>query len=479
VADLVARTGIGVTAAARELLDRLLAARAEALELVELSRSRDGALAVPGLAGELMPFQAAGVRYALRQRRVLLSDEQGLGKTVQALAAVEADGAYPAVVVCPASLKLNWAREARRWLPHRQGDITIINYERVGAWLEAHDLEPRALIVDESHYCKNPRAQRTRDVLALSRRLAPGSLRLALTGTPLVNRPAELVAQLRILDRLRDFGDGESFAQRFGHAAARERLHWHLRRRCYVRRLKREVLDQLPPKRRVTVALEIDNRVEYDALEEDLVGWIRTEIPDRLDAALRAQVLVKIGALRRLTARGKLAAALEWIESFAATGEKLVVFAHHREIQQAVLARFPAAARVLGTDGLAERDANVRRFQDDPEATLCVCSLQVAAHGFTLTAAANAAFLELGWTPAGHDQAEDRVHRITQDRAVTAWYLLAADTIDERIAALIDHKRAVVGSVTDGTLGDERSLLDSLLAEYGSEAPARRPLARA
>lgn len=176
VAELVARTGIRVTAAARALLDRLLAAHAEARELVELSRAREGELEVDGLAGELMPFQAAGVRYALRQRRVLLSDEQGLGKTVQALAAVEADGAYPAVVVCPASLKLNWAREARRWLPGRRvgADLLILNYERVGAWLDgAGDLRPRALVVDESHYCKNPRAQRTRDVLALSRRLAP------------------------------------------------------------------------------------------------------------------------------------------------------------------------------------------------------------------------------------------------------------------------------------------------------------------
>lgn len=220
----------------------------------------------------------------------------------------------------------------------------------------------------------------------------------------------------------------------------------------------------------MTIPLEIDNRPEYDALEQDLIGWIRAEVPDRLDAALRAQALVKVGALRRLTARGKLAAALEWLETFAASGEKLVVFAHHREVQDAVQRRFPAAARVLGVDRAAVRDANVRRFQDDPDATLCVCSLEVAAHGFTLTAAADAAFLELGWTPAGHDQAEDRVHRITQDRAVTAWYLLAADTIDERIAALIDHKRAVVGSVTDGAPGDDRPLLDSLLAGYAAPA---------
>src|SRR5262249_50028706 len=148
------------------------------------------------LGGELQPFQWAGVRYVLDARRVFLSDEQGLGKTVQALAALEADDAYPAIVVCPASLKLNWLRETGRWLPHRTvevveggvavpktGDITIVNYEVVGKHYETlARLRPEAMVVDESHYCKNPRAKRTQAVRKLAEAVTRGGLRVALTG---------------------------------------------------------------------------------------------------------------------------------------------------------------------------------------------------------------------------------------------------------------------------------------------------------
>jgi SWI/SNF-related matrix-associated actin-dependent regulator 1 of chromatin subfamily A len=143
-----------------------------------------------------------------------------------------------------------------------------------------------------------------------------------------------------------------------------------------------------------------------------------------------------------------------------------VVFAHHREVQAAVSERFPDSARVSGADAVEAREANVRRFQADGGPQLCVCSLEVASHGFTLTAAANVAFLELGWTPAKHDQAEDRLHRIGQTSAVTAWYLLAAGTIDERIATLLAAKREVVDSLTDGGTGDGESLAAAILAGY-------------
>ena len=181
------------------------------------------------LGGELQPFQWAGVRYALDARRAFLADEQGLGKTVEALAALEADGAFPAVVVCPASLKLNWQREAAHWLPHRArrgrrgprrpsrraGEITILNYEIVAAPPRgARRLRrPRALVVDESHYCKNPQAKRTQAVRRLAEAVVADGLRLALTGTPVLNHAEELVSQLRVIGRLEDFGSGARFAQ--------------------------------------------------------------------------------------------------------------------------------------------------------------------------------------------------------------------------------------------------------------------------
>jgi SNF2 family DNA or RNA helicase len=472
---------------ARGVLDALLEEHRVAEELVSLSLATSGSVEVPELHGELMPFQAAGVQYALRRRRAFIADEQGLGKTVQALATVELDDAFPAVIACPASLKLNWQREALRWLPHRSvavvsgkravdvgdADFIIVNYDILDAHREGlAALSPGALILDESHYCKNPRAQRTKATHELARTLPNGSLRLALTGTPLVNRPKELVPQLRILGRLREFGSGSELERRFGATSERERLHWHLRRTCYVRRLKKDVLPQLPAKRRAIVPFDIDNEAEYRQAESNLVQWLAEEFgstgefESRLDGAMRAEALVKVNALRQLVAKGKIASAIGWVEDFLASGEKLVVFAAHRAIQNALVEHFPDQPHILGVDTIPERDAAVQRFQTSPDARLCICSLKVAAHGFTLTAAANAAFLELGWTPAEHDQAEDRCHRIGQTDSVTAWYLLAADTIDERMAALIDAKREVVAAVADGRPATESAMIDGLLADY-------------
>ena len=192
---------------------------------------------------------------------------------------------------------------------------------------------------------------------------------LALTGTPVMNRPAELISQLRIIGRLPDFGSGAQFGKRFRGPDAHPRLHWHLRARCFVRRLKVDVLPQLPPKTRSVVPIELDNEHEYRFAERDVIAWLRSQPLDlrRLDAkvaaALRAERLVRLNALKQLAARGKLAAALAWIHDFCSSGERLVVFAKHREIQRAVLERFPRALHILGEDTHADRDASLREFQ--------------------------------------------------------------------------------------------------------------------
>ena len=490
------RFGVDVAPAAREALARLRAEHDAAVDDIRRSRASSAPpLDIePALGGELRPFQRAGVAYALRARRAFLADEQGLGKTVQALAALEADGGYPAVVVCPASLKLNWAREAAHWLPHRSvtvvsgggrapadAEITILNYEIVHAHkgrLAARGL--RALVLDESHYVKNPRAKRTRAVRSLSGALAPEALRLALTGTPVMNHPEELISQLRVLGRLDEFGSGARFARRFQGAGAEERIHWHLRRSCFVRRLKSEVLPQLPAKRQVVVPVELDNRREYRLAEEDVIAWLREQPLDlgvleaKVAAALRAERLAQLNALKRLAARGKVGAALAWIEDFLASDEPLVVFAGHREVQQLVLDRFPDALHVLGSDPVERREAAVRAFQEGSGPQLIVCATRVGGQGITLTRASNVAFLDLEWTPAMHDQAEDRCHRIGQRDAVTAWYLLAAETIDETMVDLMARKRGIVGAVTDGTRRDAEALVDGVIKELRGNRPRRR-----
>jgi SNF2 family DNA or RNA helicase len=308
-------------------------------------------------------------------------------------------------------------------------------------------------------------------VRRLAGAVGAGGLRLALTGTPVLNHAEELVSQLRVLGRLEDFGSGARFARQFQGPLTEERLHWHLRRRCFVRRLKSEVLPQLPPKRRVVLPVALDNEREYRLAERDLVAWLREqpldlrELDARIARTLRAERLAQLGTLQRLAARGKLHAALAWIHDFLASGEPLVVFARHREVQEAVLERFPRALHLLGRDALAEREATVRAFQDPDGPALLVAATRVAGQGLTLTRASNVAFLELEWTPALHDQAEDRCHRIGQRDAVTAWYVLAAGTIDETTAALLERKRGLVAAVTDGRRLDGAPLVDELVRE--------------
>src|SRR5450755_687775 len=490
----VARHEVALTGDALAALNRMLSERALAAETIRRSRADHGdpiESTAAVLGGELAPFQWAGVRYVLDARRAFLADEQGLGKTVEALAAIEADGAYPAIVVCPAAMKLGWQREATRWLPHRSvaavegrsavppsGEITGLNYEIVGAHREAlARSRPRAIVVDESHYCKSPRAKRTHAVRRLAGAVAADGLRLALTGTPVLNHADELIAQLRVIGRLEDFGSGAQFSRQFRGALSEERLHWHLRRRCFVRRLKADVLPQLPAKRQVVVPVALTNEAEYRLAERDVIAWLRSqpfdlsELNARIAATLRAERLAQLGTLQRLAARGKLGAALAWIHDFLASGEPLVVFARHVEVQQAVVARFPAALHLLGSDSLRDREAAIERFQDPGGPRLIVGATRVAAQGITLTRASNVAFLELEWTPAMHDQAEDRCHRIGQRDAVTAWYLLAAETIDETMARLIQSKRTLVAAVTDGRAVHGNGLVEAVIRELRDGLP--------
>ncbi len=486
---------IDVAANAREALARLRLEHDAAIGAVRRSRASDAdALECESrLGGELRPFQRAGVRYALESRRLFIADEQGLGKTIEALALLEEDDAFPAVVICPASLKLNWQREIGHWLPHRslhvvvgtgktipKAEITILNYEIVHAHRERLAISrPKALILDESHYVKNPAAKRTRAVRRLAESLPEGAFKIALTGTPVMNHPDELIAQLRILGRLEEFGSGARFKRRFQGAGAEERIHWHLRRTCFVRRLKKDVLPQLPEKRQVVVPVALENEREYRLAERDVVAWLQeqplelSELEAKVQATLRAERLAQLNTLRRLAGRGKLGPALAWIDDFLQSEEPLVVFASHREIQEMVVQRFPNALHVVGADKAIERDAAVHAFQDPDGPQLIVCSTRVAGQGITLTRASNVAFLDLEWSPAMHDQAEDRLHRIGQRDAVTAWYLLAAETIDEAMAEVLARKRGIVGAVTDGRRDESEAVVQSVVKALRGK-PLRR-----
>src|ERR687897_712442 len=230
---LEAHPELDVEEPAAELLEELMEEYERASDTVALSYADDAELDGLELGGELHPFQRAGVRYALERRRTFIADEQGLGKTVQALATIEVDDAFPAVVVCPASMKLVWERETQHWLPHRrvavlggrtdstwtdatrEAEIVVLNYDILDWHADTlAELEPRTLVLDESNYLKNTRAARSNVALELAERLPDDALRLALTGTPILNRAEELVSQLRIIGRLKDFGSGARLTRR-------------------------------------------------------------------------------------------------------------------------------------------------------------------------------------------------------------------------------------------------------------------------
>lgn len=484
-------------------------------QTIAASLAADADFDVAGLGGVLRPFQRAGVQYVVQHAggRALIADEMGLGKTVEALASVQSLNAFPVVVVCPSFLKTNWRREALKWLPDKAvtvvkngkdeikvADVVIISYDVVEKQIGALSrLNAKSLICDESHYLKNYKAKRT---VAVSEFAKGMPVRLLLTGTPIVNRPSELISQLNILHRLNDIGGFWHFAKRYcggerglDGAYNLGELREKLRATCYLRREKKDVLTELPPIQRNVVSVEIDNRREYDKAVRDIVTYVaeskarqaafstaakgmtdsqRRELAARVayeavESTQRAETLVRIEKLRQIAANGKVAAIKEWIEEFAESGKKLVVFATHQEIVDAIAAHFPACVKITGAESKEARQAAVDRFQSNPQVKLAICTFKAASVGLTLTAAADVLSVELAWTSVDHDQAEARCHRIGQTAdSINHYFLVADDTIDDFIFELIERKRGIIDDVNSiENIDGVSTVLASLLAKSG------------
>ena len=450
---------------------------------------------VPGLKMELFPYQKQGVSFIeAKDGRALVADSMGLGKTAQALAWLQLHREKtPVIIIVPASLKLNWERECHMWLknPNTQiltgtkadmpivGDIIIINYDILPAWYKRlKAIDAKVLVTDECHYYKSNQAKRTKAVKALAKGIPHI---IALSGTPIVNRPIEMFNAIDIVQP-GIFGSLWSYAKKycgavhngwgwdFNGATNTEELHERLSNSIMIRRKKEDVLKQLPPKVRSFVPMELTNSKEYAKAEKDFIEWVRAEKGVKAaERAGNAEALAKISGLKQLAIQGKITGSLGWIKDHLDTNGKLVVFAVHKKTINAVMEAMAEynPVKVDGSVSQEQRQWAVDTFQNDPDCRLFVGNIKAAGVGLTLTAASSVAFLELGWSPGEHDQAEDRIHRIGQESdSVNAYYLLAQGTIEEEIAKLIDKKRKVLDQVLDGQDSDASSLLAELMQKY-------------
>ena len=453
------------------------------------------------------PYQREGIEFGLKNHRILIGDEPGLGKTLQSIGIVNTAQAYPCLVICPSSLKINWQREFEKFsdarclilsnenrtswsylLKMRMWDVAIVNYEslrRFFVWDIRTSEKPfrlrdvvfcdgvrvfKSIIIDECHRVKDPSAQQT----IFTRGLVDAiPMRIMLSGTPVVNRPDDLLAQLSILGRLSEFGGAAKFRADFCAEKGKEpaiplsELSKKLYDTCLIRREKAKVLPQLPDKTRVELIVDIDNRDEYHLAQTDLAEYLRqyTDCTEwEIRRKMRMEALVKFGNLRRLATLGKISNAVDFIDNFLASGKQLILFCSLHDVVDALKKAFPEALTITGRDNAVTRQAAVDSFQAG-HCKLIICSIKAAGVGLTLTASSTVAFLEIPWTYADCCQCEDRAHRIGQKDNVTCYYLLGNGTIDRVIYSLVNTKKAVANEImnSDDDIPTDEKYFDEIV----------------
>jgi SWI/SNF-related matrix-associated actin-dependent regulator 1 of chromatin subfamily A len=504
-------------ARARAAAAREEKARAEA-EQITRSRAASSSITIPcpeGLA--YLPYQIAGVEFALNQlgdRGTLLADEMGLGKTIQLIGIINADETVKRVlVICPASLRLNWMRELNKWLVRKMSvgiangsfwphgfDVVIINYDILSKHVaKLRETEWDLIALDESHYLKNPDAKRTQLVVGRAakkngEKAIPGlkaRRRVALTGTPIPNRPIEGWSIFHYLAPdvfpkfwyyVEDFCNAQhnGYGWDFNGASNLGKLQDKLRASIMVRRKKLDVLKELPPKQRQLVelsrngaaaAIDAENEA-YEKSQELIerkkaaVELAKAESQEQYNAAvaeLRAVVGVafeEISELRHRTAVAKIPQVAEHILScLEEEGHKIIAFAHHRDVIASLLNSLREAGitcvSVTGDTLMVDRQTAVDRFQQDDDVRVFVGNIQAAGVGLTLTASHHVIFAELDWVPGNVTQAEDRAHRIGQHDNVLVQHLVLDGSLDVKMARTLIAKQTVI----DAALDDEKKAL--------------------
>ena len=463
-------------------------------------------ISIPGLAaiskikpGSLYPHQADGVTFLHNKKRAILADDMGLGKTRQAVVALDIareDGIF--LVVCPASLKLNWKREILLVDPEARIEVigingasvenprwVIVNYDLLKA--HADRLKKVAwtgIVLDEAHFIKNA-SQRTSHCLKLlgvqdeaKAPLIGPEFVFLLTGTPMTSRPRDLFNLLRCVGHpsARSF---LSFAKRYCDAYKND-YGWVttgssnldelnlLMKEVGLRRRKEEVLD-LPPKVRSWVPVDISGSTQALNAVESFLSWYQATDPERPNDT---QFLARLTKVRVALHKAKHAAVTERIRDVVASGEKVVVFNVFKEGVERHAKEFGSqAVSITGSQTAEQRMEAVDRFQSDPNVKLAVCNIIAGGVGITLTAGTHVIFQDLDWVPANHAQAEDRCYRLGQTKRVTVEYFHADGTLDNYISQLLEAKISLIGAVEADTLPDN-SIFKQVEADLRRLAPA-------
>ena len=455
------------------------------------------------------PYQLKGIARGLELKRFMNCDEPGLGKTLQSIATINLADAFPCLVVCPSSLKINWQREWEKFTDKKAMVLTdkvrdtwtffyqtgmhqvfIVNYESLKKYFvqrikkaegwTLRDVEFRnsinlfkSVIIDESHRCKSASTQQAK----FCKGICTGKeWVIELTGTPVVNRPKDLIPQLAILNRMDDFGGYKPFVNRYcsgqREASNLKELNFNLWKYCMFRREKSLVLTDLPDKIRQVNTCEITNRKEYMDAERDLIMYLqkyKDADDEKIEKALRGEVMVRINILRQISARGKVRDVIEFVKDFRENGKKIILFCSLHEVVDQLKRYFPTAVSVTGRDSQDEKQRAVDAFQNNPKADIIICSIKAAGVGLTLTASSNVAFVEFPWTYADCCQCEDRAHRIGQKDSVTSYYFLGRRTIDEKVYRIIQEKKNIANAVTGSTEDIEENIVDMVARIFDTD----------
>jgi len=454
-------------------------------------------------------YQKEGIAQGLQFKRFLNTDAPGLGKTLQSIATVNLAGVFPCLVICPSSLKINWEREWHKFTDKKAMVLTdkvrdtwpffwktgmyqvfIVNYESLKKYFvqritkaERWTLRDvvfrqtinlfKSVIIDESHRCKSSSTQQAKFCKGITK---GKEWVLELTGTPVVNKPKDLVPQISILNRMEDFGGYKHFIERYcsgpNEASNLKELNYKLRTICMFGRRKEDVLKDLPEKIRQVLTCEITDRKEYKDAENDLISYLqkyKNADDEKIQRAMRGEVMVRINILRQVSARGKIKDVIDFVKDFQENGQKIILFCALHEIVDALMNAFPSAVCVTGRQSSEEKQAAVDSFQNNPKTDIIICSIKAAGVGLTLTAASNLAFIEFPWTYADCLQCESRAHRIGQKSSVTCYYFLGRKTIDEKVYKIIQAKKSVANAVTGTVESVNENIVDMIANIFNQE----------